>query len=86
MFEPQSYSILDIDHPQGPGDLIQDECNVEFNVIIPDNLETTPYYVLTAIGEHTHIPPPPSVVLGADVKDILKVLRPILTPGLTRCK
>ena len=75
----------DIDHPQGMGALIHDKCDATWHIVIPDNLQSSPYYAVIAFGEHTHIPPPPSVAKDADVKALEAVLRPMLTPGLTRC-
>ncbi|KAF2466172.1 uncharacterized protein BDR25DRAFT_238033, partial [Lindgomyces ingoldianus] len=72
------------DHPQGVGKLTTVPCLATWQIIIPVDLRAIPYYVLIAIGTHTHVPPPPSVVQGEYVEDLKDVLRPMLTPGLTR--
>ena len=54
--------------------------------MIPVDLVSCPYMIVTCYGEHTHVPPPPSI-LSEDLKaGLLAVILPMLTPGLTRGK
>ena len=46
--------FLGIDHPQGPGKLIHQDCEVVFYVFVPDDLEETPYIHFTLHGVHGH--------------------------------
>jgi len=77
---------IDIDHPQGIGNLIQSKCDVLWDIIIPDDFVLTPYYVIISFGTHSHVPPPPHIPQLDNVQSLENVLRPILTPGLTRSK
>ena len=66
--------------------MIATGCNVVFELIIPRDFTATPYFAFISTGIHTHIPPPPSIPREQDIKEILEVLRPMLTPGMTRSK
>lgn len=74
------------DHIQGQGELKKRCCSVTFNIIIPVDIERVPYMILVSTGIHTHIPPPPWLVSKDSVEDILRIVQPILYPGITRSK
>jgi hypothetical protein len=78
--------FVDIDHPQGIGQLITYACPVFYHIVIPNDIEMVPYFVLITFGTHNHIPPPPNLPLEDNIQDIEDIIRPMLTPGLTRCK
>ena len=63
-------------------------CKVVFEIIVPKDPIATPYFALISTGVHIHLPPPPNRPREEDIKEILEVLRPMLTPGLTvsKCK
>ena len=78
---------LGVDHPQGQGQIVRlRDCPVTFHVIIPNNLEQVPYFVLIVFGTHSHAPPPPFIVERDDILDIADILHPMLTPQTTRCR
>ncbi|KAF2785530.1 hypothetical protein K505DRAFT_382079, partial [Melanomma pulvis-pyrius CBS 109.77] len=57
---------------------------VIWNILIPNDIETIPYFVLIAFGTHSHIPPPPSIPGEKQLQSIKNILHPMLTPGVTR--
>ena len=61
-------------------------CNVEYFILIPKEIRITPYYILISSGIHSHIPPPPHLILPDELEEIKGILHPMLTPTLTRCK
>jgi hypothetical protein len=75
-----------IDHPQGMGIMVIAPCPVYWHIIIPTDFTAVPYFVLISFGKHSHVPPPPSFVSQDHVLALEEVMRPMLTPGLTRCK
>lgn len=84
--EPQSSRMkkCGVDHPQGQGSLFKIPCEVTFQVIIPIDIVAIPFFAIISFGIHTHIPPPPSTLSNSDIEEVVKVLRPMLTPQLTR--
>lgn len=75
--------LKDIDHAQGPGQLVHQPCEVTFDIIIPQNLEETPYYLFHSQGVHTHAPPPPHKTPEQLTKEIINLIHQINDPGLT---
>lgn len=77
--------VLGIDHIQGPGRLQKQkhQCPVQFEVIEPLSLQETPYLLLVARGEHTHLPPPihqvPQAIKGQIVDLFIRINDPNLT-------
>ncbi|KAF1942295.1 hypothetical protein EJ02DRAFT_175475 [Clathrospora elynae] len=60
------------------------ECGVEFHVIIPDDLDACPYFVIVVFGVHSHAPHAPFVTQGTTVDTVLAMLHPMLTPKTSR--
>ncbi|KAG6118857.1 hypothetical protein E4U14_006207 [Claviceps sp. LM454 group G7] len=44
------------------GGMVEKECSVEVNYIVPDDIELHPWVILSSHGVHTHAPPPPNFV------------------------
>lgn len=78
---------LGIDHIQGQGRLIASQkCPVTFDVIIPNNLEQSPYILWVSIGEHNHVPPPVHKVSKNLRQDIINLFVQMNNPNLTISK
>ncbi len=76
----------DVDHPQGNGRLVQRQCGVAFDIIIPCDLQDTPYYLFTSHGVHIHPPPPPHKTPEAVTKEIVALIQRMNDPSLTTGK
>jgi hypothetical protein len=74
---------VDVDHPQGKGQLVQHKCKVVFNIIIPLDLEKTPYFLFCSHGVHEHPPPPPTRTSESIEAELVEVVRRIRDPNLT---
>ena len=72
-----------MDHPQGQGNLISKACEVEFHMIVPENICNTPYFLVTSCGIHTHPPPPPNKAPKKVVEEIIQLIQRIRGPELT---
>jgi hypothetical protein len=46
-----------INHLQRMGTLIHNKCDAIWHIVKLDDLQSSPYYTVIALGEHTHIPP-----------------------------
>jgi len=73
----------DVDHPQGKGRLITTKCHVEINILIPKNLEATPYFLFCSHGVHIHPPPPPTRTPESIILELTQLVRKSNDPGLT---
>jgi hypothetical protein len=74
---------VDVDHPQGPGQLVRQGCRVTFEIIIPCNLAETPYYLFSSHGVHTHPPPPPHKTPQELKEEITGLIQRMKDPSLT---
>ncbi|OJD22190.1 hypothetical protein ACJ73_06466 [Blastomyces percursus] len=72
-----------IDHIQGRGKLVHQKCNVIFDILIPIDLENSPYIALRSHGLHSHPPPPPSRIPVNITRDIAQVIHQMKDPDLT---
>lgn len=72
-------SILGFPHHEGPQPLQPSkECEVEFDILIPKNINECPYYFVTSVGVHSHHPAPPTKApkeIMDQVRDIIVNLR-----------
>jgi len=73
----------EIDHPQGKEQLMHQDCGVTFDIIIPNNLVATPYYLFTSLGEHIHPPPPPHKTPTELKDEIVRLVKRMQDPSLT---
>lgn len=64
------------------GDLINQKCQVAFNIIIPENIERCPYFLFTSHGIHMHPPPPPTKTPLILLEDIRRIIHEIRDPDL----
>lgn len=74
---------LDVSHPSGHGNLVIYPCEVEIDILIPEDLKATPYYLFTSRGVHTHPPPPPHRTPEAVTKEIAALVQRMSNPTLT---
>jgi hypothetical protein len=58
-------------------------CTVLFDQFIPLDLIRTPYIIWSSMGEHTHLPPPPTKTPAQYLEEIMGIIRRINNPGLT---
>ena len=58
-------------------------CDVEFHIMIPEDVETTPYILFKSHGTHTHPFPPPNKPPQAIIGDVLRVIQRMRDPELT---
>ncbi|KFY25698.1 hypothetical protein V491_01634, partial [Pseudogymnoascus sp. VKM F-3775] len=72
-----------VDHFQGCGKLIHQNCNVQFRLFRPYDLIDCPYIIWTSHGVHCHPPPPPSRTPQQLVNSLLTVIKKINDPSLT---
>jgi hypothetical protein len=79
-------TTIGADHPQGQGSLESMPCKVQFNFIVPDDLHTTPYIILSSHGRHLHPPPPPSKAPHILMNGVIDVINRLQSPALTLCK
>lgn len=73
----------DVDHPQGKGKMLRLPCQVEFNIIIPTNLELYPFYLFTSHGVHSHPPPPPTKHPKVLAQELLYLIAQANDPSMT---
>jgi hypothetical protein len=73
------------DHPQGQGSLTSMGCRVEFNFLVPIDLKTTPYVIISSHGRHIHPPPPPSKGPESLMTGIIDIINRLQSPTLTLC-
>lgn len=76
----------DVDHAQGKGQLISLKCDVEINILIPINLQATPYFIFCSHGVHKHPPPPPTRTPESIQLELVQLVRKINDPSLTTAK
>lgn len=82
---PQTSNIKTCDHPCGQGKMQRhDKCTVEYHIIIPDDLQRLPHFLLVAIGTHSHAPPPPFIPTQVSLEVCINILHPQLTPQTSR--
>ena len=68
------------DHTQGPGKIEPLSCEVEFHILIPENLNISPYILLISHGIHTHPPPPPNKPPQAIISTVLDIIQSMRNP------
>jgi hypothetical protein len=76
-------ALLGVDHPQGPGQLVKSGCTVQFHVLIPVDIEATPYLLFTSQGVHYHPPPPPNKPPSQILKELQEIIQRIGDVSLT---
>jgi hypothetical protein len=74
---------LGVDHPQGQGRVEHLDCNVKFIHLLPDDLERNPFCIWISIGEHSHLPPPPTKTPQIILDEISDIIKRINDPNLT---
>ncbi|KAF2714917.1 hypothetical protein K504DRAFT_486708 [Pleomassaria siparia CBS 279.74] len=75
-----------VNHLQGPGQLVHQACEAEFDILIPCNLEETPYYLFTSHGVHTHPPLSPHNTPAELREEVIKLIYRMHDPSLTAAK
>src|ERR1043165_6673491 len=73
----------DVHHPQGTGRLVIQDCEVKFDLIIPQDTTRYPYWLFNSKGIHTHPPPPPVRTPEAIVEEIRGAIQKINDPSLS---
>jgi hypothetical protein len=73
----------EVSHPQGEGKLQQVVCNVQFNILIPLDLDQNPFFIFHSIGTHSHAPPPPTKTPETLAGEIVDLIRRSNDPSLT---
>jgi hypothetical protein len=58
------------------------QCDVEFHIMIPEDIDTTPYILFTSHGMHVHPLPPPNKPPQAIISDVLRVIQRMRDPNL----
>jgi hypothetical protein len=76
-------NCLGIPHPSGPQKLQNRSCSVQFNLLIPGDLNATPYILFSSTGIHTHNAPPPRNTPQMLMDSFLIELRKLVRAGLT---
>ncbi|KAF1979568.1 hypothetical protein BU23DRAFT_496272 [Bimuria novae-zelandiae CBS 107.79] len=76
----------DVDHPQGQAQFLQWTCPVEFDIIIPRDLEHVPFFLFCSHGEHTHLPPPPHRPPTEVLQGLIELIQKERDPTATRAK
>jgi hypothetical protein len=61
-------------------------CGVEFNFLVPIDLDTTPYVIISSHGRHSHPPPPPRKTPQELMEGVLEVIKRLQSPTLNLCK
>jgi hypothetical protein len=75
---------LDLCLPQGT--LLKENCQVAFNIIIPEDVTARPWFSFTSHGTHTHPPPPPTKTPAVILKEIEQIIDDIGDPNATTGK
>jgi hypothetical protein len=61
-------------------------CDVDFNILIPQDIERNPYILFTSHGTHTHPPPPPSKTPPQIWAEIQQLVQRLQDPDLRLSK
>lgn len=77
------HTFTGVDHPQGEGNMIHQECPVQVTWIVPYNLKETPYVLLTCVGTHNHPLTPPNKLVKNIAIEIYELITRINDPLLT---
>ena len=62
------------------------ECNVEFQLFVPEDLSDCPFIIWVSTGVHTHPPPPPTATPEVLIKGLIDTIQKIPDPTLTTGK
>lgn len=78
--------IIGVPHSNGPQKLKSISCPVQFNVLVPIDLEKTPFILVSSHGIHSHNAPPPNNTPQMIMDQFLAVVRRQVKAGLTTSK